>query len=66
MMFVQGQSVQPSGWGRTSTWPKIKGTVTNVEIPVHKGHKTRVFVHWQGTSFEDEMEPQELEVVECQ
>lgn len=58
--FTVGQTVQPSGWGRTSTWPKISGTVTRISIPFYVGHKTQVFVHWNGTSFEDEMEPQEL------
>jgi hypothetical protein len=58
--LIKGDRVNPSGWGRTSTWRKIKGTVTDTQVPLHKGQKTKVFVWWDGTSFEDEMEPQEL------
>ena len=47
--FKKGAVVRPSGTGRTRTWPRdLTGTVTR-----RRGGS--VFVHWTGTSFEDEM-----------
>jgi len=44
--------VKPSGWGRTAKWlakhPDMKGTVLSV-----KG--ANVYIHWDGTSFSDEL-----------
>ena len=51
--FQKGDKVTTSGVGRTAKWKKGTGTVTNV-----KGKS--VFVHWDGTSFEDEMTEEEV------
>lgn len=46
-----------TGVGRTSRWdPTIAGTITSVR-------KGAVFVHWDGTSFEDQMDPAEVRLV---
>jgi hypothetical protein len=51
----KGIRVRVTGIGRTARWPKTSGTVTMVR----RGY---VYVAWDGTSFEDEMTREEVEV----
>ena len=55
MRIKKGDRVIPSGVGRTSSWGKIVGTVLQ-----RKGNS--VFVHWDGTHFEDEMDIKEVKI----
>lgn len=55
--YCKGHRVIPSGYGRTATWGDITGTVT-------KATKRSIYVHWDGCSFEDELEPRELNAAE--
>ena len=48
-----GDQVIPSSQGKTKNWRTITGTVTKIT-------KTKVFVKWDGTSFEDELEKHEV------
>lgn len=48
--------VIPSGFGRTKTWDMIAGTV------IQKRGKS-VFVHWDGTHYEDEMDIDEVKLI---
>ena len=50
-----GDQLIPSGLGKTKRWKSITGTVTKIT-------KTKVFVQWDGTSFEDELEKHEVEL----
>jgi hypothetical protein len=49
----KGNRVETSGEGRTARWPHGTATVTMVR-------KNRVYVVWDGTHFEDEMEAREV------
>jgi hypothetical protein len=51
--FYTGQRVETSGQGRTAEWQHLRGTVTRVT-------RNSVIVRWDGTSFEDEMDPAEV------
>lgn len=53
----KGERIQTTGKGRTARWGKDQGTITRVT-------KGSVFVRWDGTHFEDEMEPEEVERIE--
>ena len=55
----RGVRVETSGQGRTARWPHSVGTVTAVR-------GGRVFVQWDGTHFEDEMEAVEVQVAASQ
>jgi hypothetical protein len=50
----RGDRVQPSGWGRTARWHRDLGATV---LRVARGS---VFVLWDETTFEDEMDPREL------
>jgi hypothetical protein len=50
-----GDQVIPSGQGKTKNWRTITGTVTKI-------NKTKVYVQWDGTSFEDELDKHEVEL----
>jgi len=50
-----GDQVIPSGQGKTKNWRTITGTVTKI-------NKTKVYVQWDGTSFEDELDKNEVEL----
>jgi hypothetical protein len=52
--FVKGARVLPSGAGRTATWPKTPGTVTQTLS------KDSVEVVWDGTHYGDEMKLEEI------
>ncbi len=52
-MFLIGETVRPSGKGRTATWEGMVGTVVRVE-------GTSVFVQWHNVAVEDEMAFDEL------
>lgn len=49
----KGHRVETSGEGRTARWPHGTGTVMMVR-------KNRVYVRWDGTHFEDEMDAREV------
>jgi hypothetical protein len=49
----KGTRVKTSGKGRTARWRTIAGTVT-------KRRGSSVFVRWDGTSFEDQMDASEV------
>jgi len=53
----KGDRITTTGYGRTARWPATVGTATRVT-------KSRVYVHWDGTSFEDEMLPVEVKKIE--
>ncbi len=55
MRIKKGDRVIPSGVGRTNSWGKIVGTVLQ-----RRGNS--VFVHWDGTHFEDEMDIKEVKI----
>lgn len=55
-MIRKGARIETSGWGRTARWPYGTGTVTMVR-------KNRVYVHWDGTHFEDEMDAGEIRLI---
>jgi hypothetical protein len=57
--FRKGQKVTVSGYGRTATWGKITGTVTQAT-------KRAVFVQWDHCIVNDQMQPQELRIEEPQ
>ena len=46
----KGDVVYSSGQGKTSTWNQTKGIITKLS-------KDKIYVEWNNTSFEDEMEP---------
>ena len=48
-----GDIVYSSGLGKTSTWNQVKGIITKVT-------SDKIFVKWDNTSFEDEMEYHEI------
>jgi hypothetical protein len=50
-----GDQVVPSGLGKTINWRIITGLITEIT-------NTKVFVKWDGTSFEDELEKHEVEL----
>ena len=54
--IIKGTRVKTSGLGKTARWKKYKGTVT-------KRSKNKVFVRWDGTSFEDEMTIKEVRIL---
>ena len=45
----KGDIVYSSGLGKTSTWNQIRGIITKVS-------DDKIFVEWDNTSFEDEMD----------
>jgi hypothetical protein len=45
----KGDIVYSSGLGKTKEWNQVKGIITKIE-------KDKIFVKWDNTSFEDEME----------
>lgn len=49
----KGDIVYSSGLGKTSTWNQIRGIITKVS-------EDKIFVEWDNTSFEDEMEYDEV------
>ena len=51
----KGSRVCTSGYGRTKKWGKYCGTVTRKE-------GKSVFVHWDSTHFEDEMNIKEVKL----
>ena len=58
VMFVKknmkkGDVVYSSGQGKTKEWNQVKGIITKVE-------KDKIYVKWDNTSFEDEMEWMEV------
>lgn len=54
----KGDRVTITGYGRTQFWPKITvGTVT-------KRRGTQVYVQWDKTSFEDQMDMKEVKLLE--
>ena len=58
MQFKTGDIAKPSGNGKTRNWPTdIRGKVIRVQ------HDS-VFVIWNGTHFEDEMKPDEVDKVQ--
>jgi hypothetical protein len=50
-----GDQVIPSGQGQTKNWRILTGIITKIT-------KTKVYVKWDGTSFEDELEKHEVEL----
>jgi len=52
----KGVRVEISGRGRTSKWGKHKGTVT-------KKRGDKIYVHWDKTSFEDQMGRHEVKLL---
>lgn len=50
-----GDQVIPSGQDKTKNWRNITGIITKIT-------KTKVYVQWDGTSFEDELEKHEVEL----
>jgi len=54
-----GNRVTITGAGRTGKWSPTTGTVTTVR-------RNRVYVHWDGTMFEDEMQTWEVRPAEPQ
>ena len=55
--FQPRDRVTSSGTGRTATWSPVQGTVTRTTEHL-------VFVHWDGTSYDDEMQPADLRLIE--
>ena len=51
----KGDRVFSTGLGKTKRWKSITGTVSKIT-------KNEVFVKWDGTSFEDELEKHEVEL----
>lgn len=49
----KGDIVYSSGLGKTSTWNQVKGIITKVT-------SDKIYVKWDNTSFEDEMEHHEV------
>ena len=49
----KGDIVYSSGLGKTSTWNQVKGIITKVS-------RDKIYVTWDNTSFEDEMEYHEV------
>ena len=49
----KGDVVYSSGQGKTEKWNQVKGIITKVE-------KDKIYVKWDNTSFEDEMEYHEV------
>jgi len=49
----KGDVVYSSGQGKTEKWNQVKGIITKVE-------KDKIYVKWDNTSFEDEMEYNEI------
>ena len=49
----KGDIVYSSGLGKTSTWNQVKGIITKVS-------RDKIYVTWDNTSFEDEMEYHEI------
>ena len=49
----KGDIVYSSGLGKTSTWNQVKGIITKVT-------RDKIFVKWENTSFEDEMQYHEV------
>lgn len=49
----KGARVTVTGHGRTARWGNIAGTVT-------RRRGARIYVRWDGTSFEDEMQAAEV------
>ena len=49
----KGDIVYSSGLGKTSTWNQVKGIITKVS-------SDKIYVTWDNTSFEDEMEYHEV------
>ncbi len=59
MNFEPKDIVVVSGVGRTKDWDKnLRGTVLRIDEKTNS-----VFVIWHGTCVEDEMTPEELEIV---
>ena len=52
----KGARVKTSGEGRTARWKSYKGTVI-------KRRGNSVFVKWDGTSYEDEMDLKEVKKI---
>jgi hypothetical protein len=52
----EGDIVRSTGQGRTKRWGNHIGTIIKVE-------NNKVYVKWEKTCFEDEMEPNEVELV---
>ena len=50
-----GDQVIPSGQDKTKNWRILTGIITKIT-------KTKVYVKWDGTSFEDELEKHEVEL----
>lgn len=50
----KGEQVMPTGYGRTATWPRTYGRVT-------RATQRGIFVVWDGTHFEDQMQRAEVE-----
>jgi len=53
-LIRKGYRVCTTGYGRTNKWPKQHGRVT-------KKRGNSVFVQWDNTHFEDEMDKREVE-----
>ena len=49
----KGDVVYSSGQGKTKEWNQVKGIITKVE-------KDKIYVKWNNTSFEDEMDYDEV------
>ena len=49
----KGDVVYSSGLGKTKKWNQTRGIITKIE-------KDKIYVTWDNTSFEDEMEYQEI------
>ena len=49
----KGDIVYSSGLGKTKEWNQVKGIITKIE-------KDKIFVKWDNTSFEDQMEYHEI------
>ena len=49
----KGDIVYSSGLGKTKKWNQTRGIITKIE-------KDKIYVTWDNTSFEDEMEYQEI------
>ena len=52
----KGARVETSGRGRTKNWKHYTGTVT-------KKRGNNIFVHWDKTSFEDQMSRHEVKLL---
>ena len=49
----KGDIVYSSGLGKTKKWNQTRGIITKIE-------KDKIYITWDNTSFEDEMEYQEV------